>query len=286
MRMTTRCPRCGTAFRVVPEQLAVRDGHVRCGQCTTVFDARAALVAEPAPEAAPPPEVQGPPSVAPEPLTEPAPEPPPEPPLARAVEIARVEAAVSRPFGASLPPEPEVSLAEADAALEFGPRVRRAARLRAALWGVASLAAAGALAAQAAYAFRGELAVLAPATRPWLEAACAQLRCTIPLPRHVDLISIESSELHVDHNVPDVLTLSAVLRNRAVFGQALPALELTLTDAQDRPVARRVLRPRDYLGAVADTEPVFPANAEHAFKLHIDAAGLNASGYRLFVVYL
>ncbi|MVW78319.1 DUF3426 domain-containing protein [Bordetella sp. 02P26C-1] len=46
MAMTTRCPQCGTAFRVVPDQLRVRNGLVRCGECATVFDGRACLTAQ------------------------------------------------------------------------------------------------------------------------------------------------------------------------------------------------------------------------------------------------
>ena len=49
MAMTTRCPECGTTFKVVPDQLRVRNGLVRCGACTAVFDGRACLV-EPAPD--------------------------------------------------------------------------------------------------------------------------------------------------------------------------------------------------------------------------------------------
>lgn len=46
MAMTTRCPHCSTAFKVVPDQLRVRNGLVRCGECATVFDGRACLVAQ------------------------------------------------------------------------------------------------------------------------------------------------------------------------------------------------------------------------------------------------
>ena len=35
---------CGTAFKVVPDQLRIRNGLVRCGACSTVFDGRASLV--------------------------------------------------------------------------------------------------------------------------------------------------------------------------------------------------------------------------------------------------
>ncbi len=41
--LIARCPHCDTAFRVVPDQLRVRDGKVRCGVCHRIFDARAAL---------------------------------------------------------------------------------------------------------------------------------------------------------------------------------------------------------------------------------------------------
>lgn len=44
MAMTTRCPHCGTAFKVVADQLRVRNGLVRCGVCTRVFDGHACLV--------------------------------------------------------------------------------------------------------------------------------------------------------------------------------------------------------------------------------------------------
>lgn len=37
--MKTRCPDCSTRFEVTPVQLNVRDGKVRCGVCSTVFNA-------------------------------------------------------------------------------------------------------------------------------------------------------------------------------------------------------------------------------------------------------
>ena len=35
----TRCPGCGTVFRVTAVQLSLREGQVRCGHCRAVFDA-------------------------------------------------------------------------------------------------------------------------------------------------------------------------------------------------------------------------------------------------------
>lgn len=41
--LITRCPACATMFKVVPDQLRVSEGWVRCGHCGEVFDARAHL---------------------------------------------------------------------------------------------------------------------------------------------------------------------------------------------------------------------------------------------------
>lgn len=39
MSQTTRCPACKTLFKVVPDQLRISEGWVRCGQCSEIFDA-------------------------------------------------------------------------------------------------------------------------------------------------------------------------------------------------------------------------------------------------------
>ncbi|MEO9161125.1 MAG: DUF3426 domain-containing protein [Casimicrobiaceae bacterium] len=41
----TRCPGCGTVFRVTAEQLKLREGQVRCGHCRAVFDANDHIIA-------------------------------------------------------------------------------------------------------------------------------------------------------------------------------------------------------------------------------------------------
>src|SRR5512140_1346327 len=43
MGLITRCPGCGTMFKVVPDQLKISEGWVRCGHCSDVFDASAHL---------------------------------------------------------------------------------------------------------------------------------------------------------------------------------------------------------------------------------------------------
>ncbi|MBB3005501.1 DUF3426 domain-containing protein [Cupriavidus alkaliphilus] len=49
VKLVTRCPACRTAFRLVADQLRLRQGLVRCGQCETVFDAREHLIEIPLP---------------------------------------------------------------------------------------------------------------------------------------------------------------------------------------------------------------------------------------------
>jgi predicted Zn finger-like uncharacterized protein len=43
MLLATRCPFCETVFRLLPEQLTLRGGLVRCGHCKQVFDASGSL---------------------------------------------------------------------------------------------------------------------------------------------------------------------------------------------------------------------------------------------------
>src|SRR5688572_20437069 len=59
MSMITRCPACGTSFRVMPQHLQAQHGMVRCGRCATVFDGFKALATQRdvSPLEAPPPAV-------------------------------------------------------------------------------------------------------------------------------------------------------------------------------------------------------------------------------------
>ena len=73
MSLIARCPACATLFRVVPDQLKISDGWVRCGQCSEVFDAMVNMqVAGTAPIPAPTPVAVSEPE--PAPALEPEPE--------------------------------------------------------------------------------------------------------------------------------------------------------------------------------------------------------------------
>jgi predicted Zn finger-like uncharacterized protein len=239
MSAVTRCPKCGTAFRISDAQLAARAGQARCGRCDNVFDAGAAMVVPPVPAKTQPrnPGVSG-----------------------------TLSGARSRPFAQTHPPA--------------------AAHTRSAwIWWLGSAVALIALAVQLAFYLRGEIALLWPEVKPSLVRACVELGCEVPLPRRVELMSIEASDLQADGTNPAVMVLSATLRNRAVFPQQFPSLELTLTNAQDEAVARRVLYARDYLGDAVNADTGFAASSETAVKIFIEASALKATGYRLYLFY-
>ena len=248
MSLATRCPVCGTAFRVQAGQLSARGGKVRCGKCAAVFDGVAGLVEEGTERLALEPSPQlG--------LFDPSRRPAPAPEDA---------------------PLPRF-MAEPDAP----PRAPW-------LWAVLALLAALALAAQAGYRFRSELASTLPAARAPLAAACRLLGCTVPLPRRPDLMSIDSSELQADPRRQGIIVLNAVLRNRARFAQDYPALELTLTDDAERPVLRRVLAPREYLDAARAAQLLSQGIApggEASLRVYLDSSRSPATGYRLYLFY-
>jgi predicted Zn finger-like uncharacterized protein len=44
MSLLTRCPACETLFKLVPDQLRISQGWVKCGQCSEIFDASKHLI--------------------------------------------------------------------------------------------------------------------------------------------------------------------------------------------------------------------------------------------------
>jgi predicted Zn finger-like uncharacterized protein len=120
MSLITRCPACGTMFKVVPDQLRISEGWVRCGHCAEVFDAAAHLQrpqAQQAPASATPASAPAEPAAFDQEL-----EPEPEPAFEAAPTLASQAEADSagdpwQPAGARPDSalEPPVQLGQADA---------------------------------------------------------------------------------------------------------------------------------------------------------------------------
>ena len=114
---------------------------------------------------------------------------------------------------------------------------------------------------------------------------CDLLKCTLPLPQKIDLVSIESSELESDPSQANIITLHAVLRSRAPYAMTYPDIELTLTDIRDTALGRRSFKPADYLPPGENDKLGIPPNREANIKLHLNTTDLKPAGYRLFLFY-
>ncbi|MBS0355046.1 MAG: zinc-ribbon domain-containing protein [Proteobacteria bacterium] len=156
--------------------------------------------------------------------------------------------------------------------------------LQQAAWAAGATLLVLALLAQGILVFRSEIAQSSPQMRLFMESVCAGMGCELPLPRESASITIESSDIQPDANREAFFTLHATLRNRAEFAQAWPHLEITLTDARDKALVRRVLEPKQWLPA--DMPPdAFPARKEVAAQVRFEAPGVAAAGYRVYAFY-
>lgn len=276
----TQCPECSTRFRVSDEQLAAHNGMVRCGRCNTVFSAKENLHDD-----TPDPQLDLPiltqenqPAVAVVPTTTSEPTEihnPPEP-------APTQEEATS---SADKDAEPE-TLAQKILFQENSPTIESAHPApprRRWPWLVASLLLLLLLAAQAVYFYRIDIAARLPGLKLALNNYCSLLACTIPLPQRPELMSIESSDLEADPQQANVITLSALLHNRAAFTQAYPSLELSLTDTEEKIVARRIFVPEEYLKIGTEEKLGLAANREISIKLRLNTADINPAGYKLFL---
>jgi predicted Zn finger-like uncharacterized protein len=333
----TRCPGCRTIFRVTDQQLALRDGQVRCGHCKHVFDGNAgriSLAPKPSDDEPFHDEARyGPPTItlrsshALEPASDPVPfsidtadAPAAAEPASAHVDPATLPHAAGEPLPAVEVPAPTtvmapggpgavgepaspplaeaaaagqsassvepVRAADADYENRFArPRGGRFGRLLGRLGVVAAPLLLLLLIAQAAFHFRDALAAHVPASKPLLVRACAVLGCSVGPLHEASGLSIDASDLQADPAHRGLLMLTATLRNRSGVELAFPHLELTLTDAQEQVVVRRVILPTEYVGAGGGLAAGIPGNAELPVKLFIDASATTQAGYMLYAFY-
>ena len=381
MSLATRCTSCGTAFRVVQDQLKVSEGWVRCGRCNAVFNALEGLfdlgrdvptgwsehhddpIGESAAPASAPAESAATHDDAPssgedfektlrtpapaERSAQPAPTRPARPvpahndvaddeagstddddapsdlgelladpidarlfgPRKRAEQAPkpageldgrdRVEFSDAR-FDSdlfadnSVAPEGELLVMpatdagalplESAARPEFVRRAERRARwqsgpARAAL-AAAALVAAALLVLQVAHHERDTVAARWPALRAPLLAWCQLAHCRIEAPRRIEDVVVESTALTRAPAPTDAFVLSITLRSRSELPLVMPSVDLALTDATGRLVARRVLAPRDFNAA-----ELLPARAEAGLQVLLTAGPATVVGYTVEIFY-
>jgi len=124
-----------------------------------------------------------------------------------------------------------------------------------------------------------------PSWRPVLEAICGATGCELSALRQIGAITIDGAAFAREKS-GDGYRLSFTLRNAVAMPLAMPAVELSLLDTQERPVVRRVLMPSDF-GA----PPVLAAKAERTASLPLALTGLDSAalqpvaGYRVVAFY-
>lgn len=306
MSLITRCPACETLFKVVPDQLRISEGWVRCGQCDAVFDASLHLLAAPLQGAESSAAADDQTQVANFQVTTLVPETRlkldldldlKDSPSATADSCATDVEAGSSLMILSKPSLPDadaqdVTQPDLTAGAEFGgvsflrdhhdgsfwrkPLVR-------AILCLISLGLLLGLLAQIVVQERDRIVAMEPNLKPWLLQLCEPLQCTLSPWRKIEAIVIESSSLTKIQG--DSYRVNFTLKNTTTTPLAVPSIELTLTDAQDQPVVRRVFQPVEW-GVTFDTFTAgFEWPASVTFSVQTGLLAERVVGYRLLAFY-
>lgn len=139
--------------------------------------------------------------------------------------------------------------------------------------------------AQSVYFLRHQIALYYPNFKPSLVQVCEKIGCSIDLPKKIESIVIDDSDIQEDAEHVGLMRLSTTLINQARFNQAYPNLELTLTDVEDKPKLRRIFKPYEYLPANTNVAKGIAAGEEIRVKLAMTTQGIVVAGYRVFVTY-
>ena len=290
--LITSCPGCAASFYVTPEQLSAYRGEVRCGKCSHVFNALDRLSESPEDRPVPKADAETGDTVSSAEAIPEAPakqyeetaeivEPVPSTPMADSSTTAfNIADFSTKPSGATDSPK-----IVADIASKTKLNHPRKRKVSAWLFALLALVFALLAAAQAAYYMRTQIAAQWPALKPYFNQACEFLDCTVELPKQIELLTIDDSDLQEDAERQGLIHLSSTIINNAAFAQAYPLLELTLTDAYDKPVLRHAFTPREYLSTGTDIGTGLAAGEEIHIKLALTAGGEAVAGYRVFVAY-
>ncbi len=266
MSMITQCPSCATTFRVTPQDLQSHSGQVRCGRCTHVFDAYAHLATLPdeGENGNKTDELEAPKT------------------LAEAIEPSDV-------LVNSLPssePDSELAMqniAAADFVTDFFSAPAKRIRWP---WAIGILFTLLITLAQALFWFRVDIAAHYSALKAPLVRLCNIVGCTVDLPSTAEALDIEASDLQPENPAkPKLLIFTTNVRNRSSLNQAFPAIELTLTSAQNNVVARRVFMPKDYISPEQSITAGIAPKSDFSVRLNLDIRDLDAAGYRVYFFY-
>lgn len=148
-------------------------------------------------------------------------------------------------------------------------------------------------AAQIAWYDKDRIAAFWPQTKPWLSQFCQHAGCKVQPFKRIEAIAMDASSFNRinKNNAPleastQSYRLAVTLKNTGTLPVALPHVELSLQDAQDVAVLRRVLSPSDLGSSLSVLAP--SQDVAGSLTLQIDTAQLAGSriqGYRVLAFY-
>jgi predicted Zn finger-like uncharacterized protein len=130
---------------------------------------------------------------------------------------------------------------------------------------------------------RNWLSIRLPSVQPSLDGLSGLFGMKVEIPRNLSMLTIESFDVQSTAR-PDILSVSAIVRNRSAYSVQWPAMELTLTGVDGRPVLRKVLLPREYLNQ-APTERGVPGGSEHPIRIGLQTEPIEAKGFSVNIFY-
>ncbi|GAA4023702.1 DUF3426 domain-containing protein [Actimicrobium antarcticum] len=138
---------------------------------------------------------------------------------------------------------------------------------------------------QTLFVFRNQIAARLLATKPVLVRLCSVSGCSIDLLAQASAVSIESNELVAIDPAKNRYALTVLLLNNSDLPQRWPSIELTLLDASDRPVLRRVFSAGEYLQPAPDISSGFGPKSERTAKVAFELQQEKVSNYRVYLFY-
>ncbi len=287
--MYVECPHCHAIFRVTKEILARAGGKVRCGECGVVFevvDLSAVDHDEPPTDEIPVPadgaeveeddseiEVVSEAEASEQSVIEPAGSEilPPPSELSPRFDDVPAEAAEEREVEGV-----ELAIDEYEPADDIAGRHRQG-------WPVGLLIVAGLLLllllAQIIVAKRNAVVQAVPAMRPLVTGLCRVAGCVVDPRRDVAQIELASHSVFSHPQSEGALMIQAAIVNHADFAQPYPVIDLTLTDIQGRPVARRRFAPEEYLDNPESMTPMMEPDVTVPVRIEVSDPGKNALAF-------
>lgn len=115
--------------------------------------------------------------------------------------------------------------------------------------------------------------------RPYYSEACKILACRLPLLSDITAIRGKNLVVRSHPNQAEALRVDLIITNHADFPQDFPLLELTFSDVNGFPVARRRFKPTEYLSGALGKLDFLPVKTPLHISLGILDPGQNAVNY-------